>query len=200
MKNLTVFLLSGWWLLDVTADTSAQDLLTNMQIFETLGVTCMEFVPAEVDSLVLSPARTMPYVTSALLHRWKRQGKILFSSDSLQTSDSRHQVSWDVSKAKISYARVRRKILSRSAELNLRYTLLGPDGEFLAHDHCLETFSDEIPEYMVPDLESIVYPETQAKLPPAHWTVRYLEPVIIVAATGLAAFLFFNLRNQSADS
>ena len=200
MKNLLAFLFAGWWILNATTDTSAQELLTNMQVFENLGIACMESVPSEADSLVLSPAQAMPYITSALLHRWQKQGKTLFLSDSLHISNSPYQLSWEVSRAKISYARVRRKVLSRSAELNLRYTLLESDGKFLAHDHCQQTFSDEIPKYMVPDLESPAYPETQAELPPDHWTVRYLEPVIIVAATGLAAFLFFNLRNQSADS
>ena len=200
MKHSLALLLAGWWGLCSITSASAQELLTNMQVFENLGVACLESVPMEVDSLILSPPATLPYVTSALINRWQQQGKTLFLADSLRVPNSPFLLSWEVSKSTISYTRVRRKTFSRSAELDLQYTFLGLNGEILAQDTCQNLFSDQIRKGMIPDLESPAYPETQAEPPRDRWVRRHLEPVIIAAATGLAAFLFFNLRNNSADS
>ncbi|MCY4205871.1 MAG: hypothetical protein OXE92_09130 [Bacteroidetes bacterium] len=180
--------------------SSAQELQTNMQIFENLGLACLESVPAEADTLMLSHSSTPPYVISTLINRWQQQGKHLFLSDSLRTQDAHFALSWEVTQSVISYTRINRNFLSRSATLSLHYTLLGKHGELIVQDICERSFSDEIPKNSVLDLESIAYPETQAELPPDRWIRRYLEPVIIAAATGLAAFLLFNLRNDSVDS
>ena len=171
-----------------------------MEVFSSLGLACLDFIPEKADTLILAPPPTLPYMTSTLINHWQQQGKNLFSFDSLRTSTSSFFLSWEVSQAKITYARVNRKTLSRSATLNLQYTFLGRQGEFLAHDTCRQSFSDEIPKSLVSELESAAYPETQAAPPPDNWIRRHLEPVIIAAATALAAFLFFNLRNDSADS
>lgn len=200
MKYSLALLLAGWWGLCLITSASAQELPTNMQVFENLGVACLESVPMQADSLVLSPPAALPYVTSALINRWQQQDKTLFLADSLHTQSPPFLLSWEVSKSTISYTRVRRKTLSRSAELNLQYTFLGLNGEILAQDTCQNLFSDQIPKGLIPELESPAYPETQAEPPRDHWVRRHLEPVIIAAATGLAAFLFFNLRNNSADS
>lgn len=196
-KRPLAFLLVVWWLLVSIPLSSAQELLTNMQVLETLGTACLKSVPVEADSLSLSPPVALPYLTTTLIQHWQHQGKILFFSDSLHTLP--FQLSWEISGGSISYMRVRRKILARSAELRLRYTLLGRNGEILSQDSCHQSFSDQIPRNVIAQVESALYPETQAELPPQRWIRRHLEPVIIAAATGLAAFLFFNLRNDSAD-
>ncbi len=200
MKHSLALLLAGWWGLCSITSATAQELLTNMQVFENLGVACLESVPMEADSLILSPPAALPYVTSTLINRWQQQDKTLFLADSLRTLSPSFLLSWEVSKSAISYTRVHRKTLLRSAELDLRYTFLGMNGEILVQDTCRNLFSDQIPKGMIPELESPAYPETQAEPPRDRWIRRHLEPVIIAAATGLAAFLFFNLRNSSADS
>lgn len=200
MKYTLGFLFGLWWNLCLVLPSSAQELLTNLQVFENLGAACLESVPAEADTLILVPSNSSPYVTTTLIHHWQDQGKHLFSFDSLRTSDSHFLLSWEISQAAISYQRVRRKTIARSATLNLRYSLLSPDGEILEHDDCKQIFSDEIPERAIPELESLAYAETQGEPPADHWIHRHLQPVIIAATTVLAAFLFFNLRNDSGNS
>ena len=143
MKYTLAAFFTVWGILALLPASLAQDFPTNMQVFSNLGLSCLDSVPAEVDTLVISSPPTLPYVTSALIHHWQQQGKHLFSFDSLRTSNSNLVLSWNVSDAEISYGRVNRKTLSRSAELNLQYTLLGKQGEFLAHDTCRQSFSDE---------------------------------------------------------
>lgn len=199
MKKIAGLLAAGCWSLFPVLMSSAQELTTNAQVFEDLGLDCLGDVPHAADSLTLVPPSTLPYLTSALIQHWQQQGAELFSTDSLRTSKPYYSLSWEISRATITYTRAGRKTLSRSAELDLRYSFLGKDGEFLVHDSCQRAFSDRIPKGIVKQLESPAYPETQAELPPDNWMRRYLEPVILAAATGLAAFLFFNLRSDRAD-
>lgn len=199
MRKIAGLLVAGCWSLFPVLVSSAQELTTNAQVFENLGLDCLGDVPHAADSLTLVPPLTLPYLTSALIQHWQQQGTELYSTDSLRTSKPYYSLSWEISRATITYTRAGRKMLSRSAELDLRYSFLGKDGEFLVHDSCQRVFSDRIPRNIVKQLESPAHPETQAELPPNNWIRRYLEPVILAAATGLAAFLFFNLRSNRVD-
>ena len=199
MKKTVGLLLAACWSFFPVLVSSAQELTTNAQVFENLGLECLGEVPQAADSLALVPPSNLPYLTSALIQHWQQQGTELFSTDSLRTSKPYYSLSWEISRATITYTRAGRKTLSRSVELDLRYSFLGKDGEFLGHDSCQRAFSDRIPKGIVKQLESPAHPETQAELPPDTWIRRYLEPVILAAATGLAAFLFFNLRSNRVD-
>lgn len=192
--------LIGSWILGMIPPIGAQDLLSNMKVFENLAITCMDFIPSEVDSLILDPPDELPFVTTTLIKHWQEHEMTLFYADSLHSLRQPFRLSWQMSNASISYARERRKTLSRSAKLALRYTFLDPTGKIIAHDSCDEFFTDTIPKRVVSQLESELYPETQGALPPESWFRRHLEPIIIAAATALTAFLFFNLRNDSTDS
>ncbi|MXZ05172.1 MAG: hypothetical protein F4146_05905 [Rhodothermaceae bacterium] len=199
MKTIIGLLVAGCWSCIPVLVSSAQELSTNAQLFENLGLECLGDIPHEADSLTLVPPPNLPYLTSALIQHWQQQGTELFSTDSLRTSKPYYSLSWEISRATITYARAGRRTLSRSAKLDLRYSFLGKDGEFLVHDSCQRAISDRIPKGIVEQLESPAFPETQAELPPDSWIRRYLEPVILAAATGLAAFLFFNLRSKRVD-
>ncbi len=200
MKQLSSFVLGVWLSLYLVYVSDAQEILTNMQVFENLGLECLGEVPVEADSLILSPSPSLPYLTTRIINYWDQQGKILFLSDSLSISTSHSLISWDIPRAAISYKRQSRRMVSRSAKLDLNYSYIDKYGEFRAHDSCQMSLTDEIPRNMIPSLESSAYLETQAEPPHDRWIRRYLEPLIIGAVTGLAAFLFFNLRNDSADS
>ncbi|MYF41309.1 MAG: hypothetical protein F4221_10780 [Rhodothermaceae bacterium] len=199
MKTIIGLLVAGCWSCIPVLVSSAQELSTNAQLFENLGLECLGDIPHEADSLTLVPPPNLPDLKSALIQQWQLQGTELFSTDSLRTSKPYYSLSWEISRATITYARAGRRTLSRSAKLDLRYSFLGKDGEFLVHDSCQRAISDRIPKGIVEQLESPAFPETQAELPPDSWIRRYLEPVILAAATGLAAFLFFNLRSKRVD-
>ncbi len=200
MKQSLSLLFGVWLSLCSVCVSAAQETLTNMQVFENLGLECLGAVPVEADSLILAPSPALPYLTTKVINHWNQQGKILFASDSLSTSNPLSLISWEVPRAAVSYERLSRKSISRSVRLDLTYSYIGKTGEFRAHDTCQMSLIDEIPRNMIPALESSAYPETQAEPPHDRWIRRYLEPLIIGAVTGLAAFLFFNLRNDSADS
>ena len=137
--------------------SSAQELTTNAQVFEILGLDCLGEVPHGADSLTLIPPSNLPYLTSALIQHWQQQGTELFATDPPRTSEPYYSLSWEISRATITYTRAGRKTLSRSADLDLRYSFLGMDGEFLAHDSCQRAFSDRIPKGIVEQLESPAY-------------------------------------------
>ncbi len=189
-----------YWAFFTIAPICAQGIITNMEIFQNLGSACLMTIPLKADSIMIDPPESLPYLTSHLIKQWQEQELVVFSHDTTRTSTTNVYLSWQMSNASVSYTRANRKDVSRSATLSMRYTLLDPLGEFIAHDICNQSFTDTIPKSIIPEVESELFPETQAEIPPDRWIRRYLQPIIIGAATALASFLFFNLRTNSADS
>jgi len=195
--SLSAFL---YWALCTITPISAQEIQTNMELFQNLGTKCLESIPAKADSILIDPPIKLPYLTSHLIQDWQEQDVVLFSYDSTKTSSANYHLSWDVTDSSISYNRESRKNFSRIATLTMRYTLVNLHGEFIAYDTCHKSFTDIIPKSIISEVESEIFPETQGEVPADQWVRRHLEPIIIAAATALASFLFFNLRNNSADS
>ena len=180
--------------------TLAQDVPSNLAAYEQLAIDCLGPLAGKSDSLVIVPPASMPYLTGALLTSWQNEGRIVFDSTSIRLDVALPVLSWTIERASIQYERERRSLVARTVNLSLRYAVMSASGQLLAHDVCHEHFGDVVPRVRLAALETAAYPETQADPPPARWTQRYLEPVILGTATALAAFLFFNLRSSRADS
>ena len=177
----------------LTAPASAQS--TNLALYQDLAVDCLGALPGDLDSFSLEGPERMPYVRSALISRWQDDGRSVFAADS--SGDVAHLV-YHIDDARVRYARQDGDVARRVA-LALRYTLTAPDGRILEDDRCAEEFSDVIPRGALAAVQNEAYAETQADAPEAGWFRRYLEPVVITAATAVAVYLFFTLRSNEAD-
>ena len=102
MKKIVGLLVAGCWSFFPVLVSSAQELTTNAQVFENLGLDCLGEVPHAADSLTLVPPSNFPYLTSALIQHWQQQGTELFSTDSLRTSKPYYSLSWEISRATIN--------------------------------------------------------------------------------------------------
>lgn len=168
---------------------------TNLALYQEMAVECLGDVPASIDTLALQPPDRMPYIRSALVTHWQDDGRTIYLPDSAGTHPL---LSFDVEEADVTYARRSRRI-GRSVVLALRYSLTSPTGRILADDRCREETSDMISRTALQVVQVDAYPETQADPPEGGWFRRYLEPVVITAATAVAVYLFFTLRSTEAD-
>ena len=184
----------------LSVPTLAQDVPSNLSIYEELAINCLGPLARDSDSLLVVPPASMPYVTGALLTSWQDEGRVVFDSTFARLDAPLPILSWKIEHASVNYRRERRKMAARTVYLSLRYTVVSASGKLLEHDVCSEHYDDVVPRDRLPSLEFVAFPETRAEAPPAHWTRRYLEPVVLGTATALAAFLFFNLRSGRADS
>ncbi len=169
---------------------------TNLEAYQTLALRCLAAVPDTVRALRLEAPAQMPYLRTALVNRWRQDGRTLFVPDSSVQVLALPRLRYAVEAAEVAYARAGRRQLQRTVTLALRYTFTAPDGRLLADDRCRDTFTDAIRRTERDALESGAYPETQGAAPPGSWRRRYLEPALLGAATAVTIFLFFNLRSD----
>lgn len=177
----------------LAAPASAQS--TNLALYQDLAVDCLGGLPVDIDSLALEAPARMPFVRSALIGRWQDEGRSVFVADS---SRNVAHLAYDIDDARVTYAR-QGGSLARRVVLAMRYTLTAPDGRILADDRCAEHYSDVIPRSALAAVQDDAFAETQGETPEAGWFRRYLEPIVITAATAVAVYLFFTLRSNEAD-
>lgn len=176
----------------------AQSVPTNMALLQHLAADCLSEVPAQEDTVVVENPDSLPYLASSVTSALQENGRIVYMGEGTQFS--RPALSWIVEVATVDYARARSKTVQRTVRLQLQYLLVGVDGRVLANGPCGQSYTDVVPRDELAALETAAYPETQAEPPEARWMRRYVEPVVLAVATGLAAFLFFNLRSDRADT
>ena len=176
----------------------AQSVPTNMAVLQRVAVDCLLEVPVQTDTLVVSAPEAMPYLTSAVAGAIQERGLVVFLGEEAEAA--RPALSWIVDVAGVNYARAGTGAVERTVRLELQYLFVGPDGRVLGSGPCAQSLTDVVPRDELSALETAAYPETQAEPPKVRWIRRYVEPVVLAVATGLAAFLFFNLRSDRADN
>lgn len=191
-------LLTAGLCLLIAETTLAQTVRTNLAVLQHLAEHCLGDVPADADTVLIEGAESMPYLASAVASSLQDQGKAVY----LSTDDpvKLPVLSWVVETAGVQYARADSKSIQRTVRLELQYMFVDSDGKVLQSGPCSNSFADTVPRAELAALETAAFPETQAEPPSGNWMRRYLEPVVLAVATGLAAFLFFNLRSDRADS
>jgi len=112
------------------------------------------------------------------------------------------QLRIDVDEGRLEYVRAPRRAaepLERRIRIGLRYTLTEPGGGIVASDSCVETRSDL---HTIQHARSLADPRwnvTDPVIPQTGFWHRYLQPTVLVAATAVGTYLFFNLRSDRAD-
>ena len=191
-------LLTAGMSLMVAHTTLAQTVQSNLALLQHLAEHCLGDIPAEADTVLIEGPESMPYLASAVASTLQDQGKAVYvSADEPLKLPT---LSWVVESAGVQYARADTRSIQRTVRLELQYLFADSDGRVLQSGPCSNSFTDTVPRAELAALETAAFPETQAEPPSGNWMRRYLEPVVLAVATGLAAFLFFNLRSDRADS
>lgn len=172
---------------------------TNAEVYLDLAATCLTAAPDTVDAFRLESPEAMPYLATGLAALWQADGYTVFLGDSAAVPPDLPRLAYTVDEAQVTYERVRRGRVQRTVTLALRYTLTATDGRLIRAAPCRETATDVIPLDALDAVESPAFPETQGERPPPRWPRRYLEPIVLTAATAVVAFLFFSLRSDRAD-
>ena len=175
---------------------------TNLQAYQSMAVDCLAPVVIGYPAVVVVPSREMPYLSGPLLQHLRDLDKTVLLADSVahDTLLTYHTLAFQVQGANVQYHRANRRRLGRELKLDLGFVLLAPSREVLRFDNCSSTFEDFIHRRELSKRESTSYPETVGIVPDARWPRRFVEPVVLIAATALTTFLFFNLRSESPSS
>ncbi|QXD14225.1 hypothetical protein GQ464_012285 [Rhodocaloribacter litoris] len=177
---------------------SARAQETNLALYEAVALQCLAAVPDTARAFVLEAPETMPYLRTALVNRWQAEGRTVFLPGA-PGAGGLPGLRYTVETARVAYQKANGGRLARSVTLALRYTFSGADGRLLREARCQDTRTDVIPREALPRVETEAFPETRAEPPAPGWLRRYLEPVVITAATAVGIYLFFTLRSERAD-
>jgi hypothetical protein len=165
---------------------------SNVVVFQRLAAECLAPLVSEGGLVLEAPAR-MAFLTAGLVRAWQQQEVAVYMSEEMPLP----RVWYVIEEAGVRYAPAGRGLLDREVALTLRFTVTEPGGRLLHDDRCEHRFTDRIRRQDRAMLESDIYPETVGSDPPPHWIRRYGEPAVLVAATAVTTWLFFNLRTQS---
>jgi hypothetical protein len=170
---------------------------TNLELFQEMAVECLGGVPIGADTLLLEAPETMPYLRSALTNLWKEDERTIFLADS--SAVPLPLLAYRIENSDVEYAR-RGKQIERRLKLDIRFTYTDRNGRLMSDDRCSAVRTGPVAMSDMAQIQDAAYPETQAEMPEAGWFRRYLEPVVLTAATAVAVYLFFTLRSNAGDS
>lgn len=174
----------------------------HIDIFSRMAAQCLAQAVDESSSFRLQADGQATFLTTKLVDRWSATGKKVYrlpSPDSDATA-SLPLLSYTVDKAELSYQRLSRKTLQRNAILGITYWLTANDGQVLKTDSCLIQENDEISRADATRFADRRFPETSPPLPAASRWRNVVEPLVLVGASAVGTYLFFNLRSRRSGS
>ena len=173
------------------------DPVAHADLLALLVVACLE-APVEArgkatDALDVSWSGPLSFLATPVSAELMARGIPLGGSDAAGLAIR-------MERGTVTYARAGRGRLTRSGDVAIQYTLTQPDGRILAADSCTRSASDTMTKRKAETLRDERYDVTMPDIPPTGLWRRYLEPAVLVAATGIGTYLFFNLRSRRTDS
>lgn len=172
----------------------------NTTVFQDLALQCVAFVEDSSGDLIIdTPAARMPYVRSAIVQALDASGRQVYLADSSYTTqpDNLLTLRYQVDGTSIDYKRLRKKRAQRSVTLTASATLIDTQGALVVDKSCSELAVDTVAIATLKGLENSVYRETQGPTVQSGVVRRFLQPVMLTAATSLSVYLFFALRSDS---
>lgn len=159
---------------------------------------CLEDVAKDLSSFRVRSQGRATFAVGYVVRNWTSEGKSIFLEDT--PGPANDLLVFTVDAADISWSRIRKNLLSRSGNIALTYWLSDPQGRVLQNNTCQKTEEDEMSRADAKALADSRFPETDPSLPPASRWRRIAEPVVLIGATAVGTYLFFNLRSRRADS
>ncbi len=167
-----------------------------------MAAQCLLEAVDESSSFRLQADGQAIFLSTELVDRWSAMGKKVYRLSSPETNapTNLHLLSYTVDKADLSYRRLSRKSLQRNAVLGITYWLTATDGQVLKTDSCLTQEDDELSRTDAERFADRRFPETSPSMPAASRWRKVVEPIVLVGASAVGTYLFFNLRSRRAGS
>ena len=210
MARNQTFRLMKWILLSLTVGISPSfGQMTHRNVMADIALSCFESALPTPSVLQLEGSGMAAIVTPSI------ENGLLSRGFRLSEDDSALRLTYNVELAKVDLSRKGRKQLTRRVSLGLSYKILGGSkgahmdesvptdslaGESLVDaGTCSDTRTDVIDREIAPELGYEGFPATNPSIPPKGGILRFIQPLVLVAATVVGTYLFFNLRSRRAD-
>lgn len=172
---------------------------TNVEVLGDLAVDCIGHVPDTLSSILVDPSGGMPYLRPRLTEHWKGEGLRVYLADSTASDASLtglHRLKYAPDDASIAYRSIEHSRLERTVALSVSYSLTAPAGLLVVDDRCMRERTDTIDRSAILIVERDPFPEARGDVPPEGSWRTWAEPVVLAAAVGVVAYLFFSIRSS----
>jgi hypothetical protein len=200
------------------ADAAADTVRTNLWLVETLMREVVQVAtanlpapPAGVQLVAQAEGEAEDLLTQIIVEELNGTGYAVYmasaeadSTDAASASSgdgAAYELRYRVLQTELAYPATGRRLgiwrewVARNLELTVMITLseLGT-GRVLFNDRISRSFRDRVPSEYLEDVESGLYPFTQAETQESGWQNRVEEIVVLGALAGLVAVYFANTR------
>ncbi len=184
--------------------SNEENIPTNGDIFSRLCAEATDSIAAQLPATD-SSAIAIVFDTDSVTHTFHyvilEEMKKRFRSVFLQETNVDAIVSLTVSHVSVQYENpfsetfLGERKAARRAKLQMRGTIVNASNRQVMWAGTVErSFTDTIPISQIASLESSSRAVAQGIIPEAPFIERLAEPMIIIAATGIAVYLFFTIR------
>jgi hypothetical protein len=186
-----------FWVMWLVVSAPVYSQSTHVERLQLIGTSCLGSVPASLDSFLLDSDDASPYIRQALISEWKSDGRRVYATDSLHTLP---ELRYRVETAKIELYRAGKNQYGRAARLSVSYRLTSESGEILSDGQCADIRSDTLSAALASSMRDSRYPETDVEPPRGGWFRKFLQPAVVLGASAIGTYLFFNLRSRRTDN
>lgn len=199
-RTLRTAALAGIIFVFLVAIVSAQPgPRSNVDVLGDMAIGCIGGVPDSLTSFVLESPGRMPYLRSRLTNYWLERGQEVFVSDSISSAArlaGLARLKYDPENVRVSYESADDSQLRRTVSIAIAHSLIAASGLVLDDGRCRDESSDTIQRSDIVLVQRDPFPETHAEIPAEGSWKRWAEPVVLGAAVGVVAYLFFSIRSS----
>lgn len=179
----------------VSVKTNAQP--TNREVMVSLVTSCL--APAVDSSTAISYTYhgSESFIETGIVSSWLSDGRTVsvHDNDSMENHLEIH-----VTDLAVNYTRLSRKSVSRTVTAAVMATLKSSDNEILEAVNCPGSFDDVLDRRKLVSVEDSQLPVTAAPHPSSGIIRKYIQPVIVGAASAVTVYLFFSIRSSNDSS
>lgn len=191
-KYISILLLSSFCVVSSTAQES------HVSFISGLVKECLDAAVDGRSSFKIRAQGQATYSLAEVVKSWREAGKSIFLEDA--NIDDQDLLVFTVDAAELSYDRQGKNQLGRTAKISLTHWLSDSEGRVIGNDTCAKTASDTLSRKTAKAMGDNRYPETDPSMPHASRWRQVAEPLVLIGASAVGTYLFFNLRSRRANS
>ncbi len=170
---------------------------TNRDVIVSLVGNCVSNTIASDSSVAYSYSGSTGFIESGVVAAWLSEGKSVRVHDN--ASKEKH-LEFQTTNIAVQYRRSSRSTVDREVSVSTIGTVRDADGTIIESIDCPDSFRDTVDRHQLDSIEDSEIPLTQGTRPSRGFVRKYLQPVVVAAASAVTVYLFFSIRSNDSGS
>lgn len=182
------------------APDSSSAQVTNREVMISLVSTCLAPAIEDESTLSYTYRGSESFVEAGVVAGWLQDGKSvsIFSGGDSQPAVS--HLDFSVTDLDVAYERASKHTVGRTVSVVVMGTHRNSDDQILHAIDCPASFEDVLDRNSLSLVEDTELEVTTAEHPSQGVIRKYVQPVIVGAASAVTVYLFFTIRSSNDSS